>query len=286
MAEKTFKEKLEAEAENFAEIYMQFTKLVDELLETEQCSNVWDGSFNAPFDELGKQVEADAENAFNKSDPNYAVLSAIRSLRLDERSPFIGMSIREGRGLSVIDDAMELGVIDCNSVPQLQRIYSDVPDGPRISGITPDRSDPIFWRTMLEIFCRAYIGQPGRPAWGDDEYLQLAIDLNWICIEALNKNWDVEKARKHLNEDKAFRERYPSGSRLGAVGAKRITQLERWAGYSFGEDFVIRVCEDKIDLFRRWLSQRETMPSFSDQQLKKILKLLSTPLTDQDRAQQ
>ncbi|EKS29876.1 hypothetical protein [Afipia felis] len=277
MVDKPFKEKLEEEVENFQEIYEQFDRRLKDLFENEQCTNVWDGSFNAPFDELPGGGAAASSDELDEQDPNFAVLYTIRSLRLHELNFFTALKFQElSPDFAAISDAYELGVIDANDVPQLQRIFRTAAGNPLVQGVKTDRSDAIFWRTLLEIFCRAYVGKVGRPPWGDFEYLQLAIDLNWICHEKL-KSWDVSKAREYLNSNKDFRKGYPSSEDRNAVGARRIMQLEEWAKCKFGKNFLSTIIETKQDLVLKHIREMPAKTYFSDDALKQIMGSLRAP---------
>jgi hypothetical protein len=89
----------------------------------------------------------------------------------------------------------------------------------------PDHGDPIFWRALLEVFCRAFNAQQGRRPWTLEMTIELAFDMNEIRLTLPNRLWNKDAVQKVLRTKLPYTERYPARGSLAGVGEDRIQAI-------------------------------------------------------------
>lgn len=106
------------------------------------------------------------------------------------------------------------------------------------SRVTTD--DPIFWRTLLEIFCRTFDVGSGAPQfWSKRKYFELACDA--VLLREKLPKWSKSEAAQHLARNKPYSQKYVEPRAIsartertkarGSTGiARRLSELEEWIG--------------------------------------------------------
>jgi hypothetical protein len=268
MGNKSFRERIEEEISNFPAIYAEFVeahnRYVDRNME-EGLLNSWAHTFEVPFENSVKQHLAENPEALAKEFPSYSkhatVIATIQELRLHELR-LGAISYADPR----ITVALELGLLD---VDDLAPLYLLSEEEQRSLGMGPirraeaDRSDPFFWRTMLEIFCRAYIASRGRRPWPLTRKIDLAFDLDEIRQTLPNERWNKKAVLKVLRDKEPYKTKYPpsdSAAASAGVGEDRIQEITGWIG-PMDDGAMERLKTLHEDLFfkvsdKRWADQR------------------------------
>ena len=276
MSEKSLQKRLIDEADQFDVLYKQFEERHRAWVDAGNPADPWLSMFDIAFE---KSLEAN-EEIFKKitpdaSHPNYAVFTAIRKLGLHELR-VRGVTTSD----AAIHEAYKLGAVDLLDIQRLEKILNDPsPRPPIVKGHEVDRSDAIFWRTLLEIFCRSFTPARGRRPWTLQNYIHLALDLHEILQTKLKNSWDPSKALHILETQVPYKDRYKGGPANAAVGEDRIEKLEKWIG-PIDDRLTERVAARNPDAFLEVLAERNPKAERSDEGLKALVESLRTPTLD------
>jgi hypothetical protein len=201
MSDKTFRVRIKEEASDFASIYAGHLAAYKARL----AANVngtpgpWQSTFDIPFESSIKRYLAqhpEEKGDFKPSSMHDAVIDTIHELGLEElhlgaiKYSDFRITVALELGLLTVDDLAPLYVLPEKDQRSLEM-------GP-VTRNKPDRSDPFFWRTLLEIFCRAYIASRGRRPWTLTDKIDLAFDLDEIRREVFDGRWDKDAVLKVL----------------------------------------------------------------------------------------
>jgi hypothetical protein len=228
MSDKTFKQRVLEEAKAFAEIYEHFREDLEAWRnENGPMDNDWDHLFAVPLNGAEAKEPADRKAA-----------------RLEWKVPHKHDAVREAVdqlgdlmrvGPIVINDqrtstALEMGLLTPNDIaPSPKEGFVGVERLAR--RLKPEYDDPIFWRALLEILCRAFTASKGRPPWPVNKLIVLAFDLDAIRRDDPNKSWTISDFQKVLGTNKKYLNFCPkNASAADQVGVgeeliKRIVKL-------------------------------------------------------------
>jgi hypothetical protein len=119
------------------------------------------------------------------------VLDTVRRLRLNALR-LGGIATNDWR----VSRALNLGLLSVDDLEPLYSKSASYSDGKRIERPRVDGGDPFFWRTLLEVFCRAFLAETGRPKeWPAKRIVSLAFDL----VEIDHKYFkDSERSNRKL----------------------------------------------------------------------------------------
>jgi hypothetical protein len=199
MTDKTLKQRVHEEAVHFAEIYADFKQ---DLLERRgETQNGWEYLFDIPFGYVlpGETPKDKALGTLNIPVRYHAASKAVKQLGLDKLQ--LGpLSIKDLRVVA----ALEAGILTPDDIAP-PSIEDPVEYARMAARDTTDCTDPIFWRALLEVFCRALISTPGPRPWKLADYIELAFDLD--DIRRRSGAWDAKDAKNKLRE-RPYAERY------------------------------------------------------------------------------
>jgi hypothetical protein len=169
--------------------------------------------------ELGRSTDTQFEHTLEKIDLyldgslRKAALETVKSLKLNEHR-LGGISTNDGR----ISYALDEGILTMDDLEPFYRM--SVPDQLSKMGryvIRPrvDGTDPFFWRTLLEVFCRTYNAAAGRrEEWSTERYVSLAFDLVAIKEQFFKgTRWSNRAALNKLRITEPYRTKYLEGKR-------------------------------------------------------------------------
>ena len=221
MTEKTLRQRVKEEAVHFAEIYADFKEDLKEKSYQGVVESNWLHLFGVPFDGLLLYESAtdQARHALNLPHRHDAVLKAIQKLGVHK--------LRLG-ALVIGDDritpALEAGLLTPDDiVPPVSEPGGELERLAR--RLKPDHSDPIFYRTLLEIFCRAFVASSGPKPWTLPQWIELAIDLDEIRSGLRNARWNKDAALKVLQGSEPYVKKYPRSDNQAGVGEDRVQKI-------------------------------------------------------------
>jgi hypothetical protein len=181
MSNKSFRDRIREEVPEFPDIYAEFyedfkARAADGLVE-----NVWHHLFAVPFNgvELNESDEKDAARLKLKvKHKHQAVLEAINDLGLHELQ-LGALTFNNIEDYLKVSAVLDTGLLTPDDIVQ--------PSGKgfkQFDGLAQrkkaDPSDPFFWRSLLEILCRALVAKRGRKPWPLNRTIDLAFDLDEI----------------------------------------------------------------------------------------------------------
>lgn len=229
MSNKTFKERALDEAENFAEIYDYFRKDL-EAWQNEYSSAVedWQHLFAVPLNGAEPHEPADRKAA-----------------RLEWKLPHKHDAVR--KAVDQLGDLMRVGPIVSNDICvstalDMQFLSpNDVAPGPRdgqagvgrlADRLKPESDDPVFWRAVIEVLCRAFTASRGQPPWSLERMIELAFDMDDIRRRDPKKEWGVSDFHKALQQGEYIKiyRKNESAAQLASVGEDRIKQIIKIIG--------------------------------------------------------
>jgi hypothetical protein len=240
MGDKTFRDRIEEEVCDFAPIYASYlaaykARVEARHAENEQgCFSGWDHAFAIPFDSSTKRYLAEhpeEENDFKSSSMHDAVIATIHELGLEE----LRLGAISG-GDPRINLALDLGLLTVDDLAPLYVLPNEDQRSLGMGPITrakPERDDPFFYRTLLEIFCRAYIASRGRRPWPLARKIDLAFDLDDIRRTLPDKKWNKKAVLKILREKDPYKSKYPGSSSAtpkAGVGEDRVQEITDMIG--------------------------------------------------------
>lgn len=227
MTQDTVRARVEREAANFAALYDEFVRNHDDKIARDEASSPWLSLFEMPLRPLDNDGKGKAKSEL-QGKPYEAVVKTIRALKLHNLQ-LGSLSSTDGRLL----DLEDLGFSAENMAPQ----YTIPADQQQQMGLKPikrdylDYSDPFFWRTLVEIFCRVFTSaHHGATPWTQQKTVELALDMIEINETILAWKWNANKVRHRLRQA-PYRDRYPGPSdRIGGVGEDRIRTIVKLIG--------------------------------------------------------
>lgn len=227
MSDKTFKDRVKEEIDSFSEIYAQFKEDLQAKSDEHSIESNWLHLFDVPFEGSRKQpkVKTKDKPPFEAPNKHEAVLDAINELGV-HRLRLGALEIKDSR----ISAALELGLLAPDDiVPPSSEEQSDYD---RLAlRYTTDRGDPIFWRTLLEVLCRALMAPRGPRPWSQLKQIELAFDLDEIRRDLLpNARWDEDAAIRILNTEKRYASKYPGSRDMSGIGKDRVTKITSLIG--------------------------------------------------------
>lgn len=224
MPQDTLKNRISKEAAQFPEIYNYFKNQLEQT-QKRICDSELEGELLPEWAYLFEMPFRDGGMASPDSDVPYeAVVKTIRALGL-HRMRSGAVRTNDLRTLRVDDIEPEVLAAQYNLSESEQRKR----------GLTPikrdfvDYDDPIFWRTLIEVFCRAFVSSAhGVRPWPLKRRVSLAIDLIDIHNEKLKGRWSIKEACAIL-EKEPYGTRYEtassSESRQRSVGEDRVRSV-------------------------------------------------------------
>lgn len=181
----------------------------------------WLHLFGVPFNgfELNEQTNDRAKRELKVPHKHDAVRKAVSKLGVAELR-LGALEVKDTR----ISMALDMGLLTPDDV---------VPPSPHAPGdleklatrLRPNNDDPIFWRSLLEIFCRAFVATQGPDPWSLAQTIDLAFDLDEIRRTLPDGVWNGKMVREALRETERYRTKYPATSSAagqGGVGENRI----------------------------------------------------------------
>ncbi len=269
MPEKSLQTRLVEQSANFRELYMQFENAHATRVEAGYPANPWATAFDVPFEE---SLE-DRDVKIAHSEQHFYVIKTIRKLGLHK--------LRLGGVFTSNDDVrtlLQLRALDNRDAQSLENQYN-TDDQPKIvKGLEPDRSDAIFWRTLLEIFCRAFTPPRGRPRRsGLSDEIHLVFDLDEILREHLRGRWDEDKAIEKLTSVEPYRDRYAGGPSHSGISAARLKRIEDWIG-PFDDGMLERASNNNPDAFWEVLEERNLRIARTQTEIEALIETLRKPL--------
>lgn len=229
MSDKTFKQRVVEEAKQFAEIYEYFRDdLEARQREDGSVSNDWQHLFAVPLNGAEANEPADRKAArFEWKVPHKhdAVRKAVD--QLDELMRVGAIVTTDMR----ISTALDMGFLSPNDIAPGPDDGQAGVDG-LAQRLKPESDDPIFWRALLEVFCRAFTASRGRPPWSIKQIIDLAFDMDDIRRRNRTKELEVSDFCEALRQGE-YTEIYPkstSAAEQASVGEDRIRQVIKIIG--------------------------------------------------------
>jgi hypothetical protein len=234
MSDKTFKRRVLEEAKAFGEIYEQFREDLEAWRDQKgSTDNDWEHLFAVHLHGSEANEPADRKAARLKwkvPHKHDAVREAVDQLGdLMRVGPIV---IKDQR----ISTALDIGLLTPNDIaPSPKDGFVGIERLAR--RLKPEYDDPIFWRALLELFCRAFTASRGRSPWPLSKLIVLAFDLDAIRRDDPDKSWTVSDFQKVLGTNKKYLKFYPKNASAAdqvGVGEDRIKQIIQLIGMENG----------------------------------------------------
>jgi hypothetical protein len=222
----SFKQRVRVEARLFPKLYADFLEDYKSKSEEGVVQSVWLHLFGVPFNGfvLDEKPSDDARRSLKAPHKHDAVARVIHELGINELR-LGALEIKDTRVLAALESGLltedDLVPPSGNQPWEFERL---------VTRQKPDHSDPIFWRTLLEIFCRAFISSQGPGPWPLTKTIELAFDLDEIRRTLPNARWNADAARKALRKKPYITKYQGSNSKGGAVGEDRIRPITKLIG--------------------------------------------------------
>jgi hypothetical protein len=276
--QKTLRQRVDEEIPNFSKIYSSYVaahKAKEEERGAGSC-DPWLYAFDIPY-ESEPQVYATEIPQKDLSERHEAVVATVRAMRLDELR-LGGTLIKDER----IRKALDRGFLTLDDLAPLYTLPWKDQEARKIGPVIRfrlDRRDPFFWRTLLEVFCRAYAASSGPRGWSMTRKVDFAFDLDEIRRKLPNKKWHQRLALEMLRKEEPYKTKYPVASghkkaRAG-IGQRRIKEITDWIG-PMDDDALERLkmkCEavffEVAD--RRWEERRRSQEPRTLDEIERIL---------------
>lgn len=215
MSDKSFKERVLAQSANFQEIYADFVYRLGEDPEGERWNDVF--NIELPDGEIDDLAYEDKE-AFNEPNRNEAVIKTLIELGVHEE--WIGPLHTDRR----IQEAYTVGRLSRRELvpPEFDESLA------RRHNVTCN--DPIFWRTLLEILCRAFVASKGPRPWSLERTIELAFDMDEIRRSLRGGIWNEEEVLRTLSNREPYASKYPRTTHQAGVGQNRLREIVRDIG--------------------------------------------------------
>ncbi|NGX99247.1 MAG: hypothetical protein G4V63_29835 [Candidatus Afipia apatlaquensis] len=244
---RTFQQRLDDEMQNFQVIYKQISASI-EVPESRNEDTIvpseWARAFDIDIEALRSRTMPNGDVQQPQEVAKKSAYSKGRRKSLEERfhrpREFTSDAVR-----SVIknyDFGRPRRALNMNKIPaEIRMVEGFLETEPPSDAWLPfDRDDPVFWRTLLEIFCRTFDVENSTPEfWTKRKYFELACDA-FFLRQALPK-WSKAAAATHLAKTKPYSKNYVDqranmareerSKARGAAGiARRLAELEDWIG--------------------------------------------------------
>lgn len=221
MSDKSFKTRVKEEAESFDEIYARFQSDLITKRDEGLVENSWVHLFAVPFGDSLTYEKPKAEDLerLNVRHKHYAARKAVEELGLHKRR--LGMlEIKDEH----IGAALDLGLLTPEAVAPPSGAGPSSIEG-LVSRYKVSHDDPVFWRTLLEILCRAFVALPGRPGWTLFRYIDLAFDLDEIRRDLPGARWNKDDVLKALKTREPYKTKYKGTYQYAGVGEDRVQKI-------------------------------------------------------------
>ena len=253
---RTFQQRLDDEMKDFAIVYQQIAR---SLTNSEAAFDPdaivpgeWARAFDIDFEPLRAQESPGKPHIKNKNAETSAAKAQTTTRSTGNRK---SLEERFHRPTEVTRQAIRAVIehyelhnfrprrlLDLGKIPTdahlAEGLLAKEPPANAWSRVTTD--DPIFWRTLLEIFCRTFDVGSGAPQfWSKRKYFELACDAA-LLREKLPK-WSKSEAAQHLARNKPYSQKYVDPRAIsaraernkvrGSAGIfRRLSELEEWIG--------------------------------------------------------
>lgn len=149
-----------------------------------------------------------------------------------------------------------------------------------------DRSDPLFWRTLLEIFCKCLVTGPGRSKyWTRKRIIELALDAEEVCL-SIGKD-TASAIALYMSKNEPYKSRFAEHNKKNGNGIRSALGRVKGIAGSFGQGFferlvkaephlVVEVIEERI-LASRVFEPRPTNDAM-DAKRDRVMAILSQPV--------
>jgi hypothetical protein len=244
MPEKNFRERLNDEMSRFAQIYEELQE--DYISKHEKPdgqpnhlllgvkADAWKWLFVTPIQV--SEPEVYGGNAL-RSDLRKALNDTVEQFKLNElRLAPLGTTSGQ------IWDDLKDNVLSRRDLEFLYKM--PIPDQISKAGyyVTREKvlgSDPFFWRTLLEIFCRVFTAKPNRPLeWLTRRKISLGCDL-WSIWQSHFKDGGFSNQKALVFLRRNYRKKYHDSGKW-KVGIKAVNDLMRKCG-PMDDDFLWRL---------------------------------------------
>lgn len=229
MSDKTFKQRVREEAENFRTIYEDFRDDYRAAKHEEQFQDDrWTYLFGVPFNgfELNAQPNDDAMRALKVPHRHDAVKAAIHELGIHDLR-LGGLEIHDIR----IATALDLGLATPNDlVPPSSKNPGEF--GQLVTRKKLEYDDPFLYRALLEVLCRALVASKGPTPWPLARTIHLACDMDMIRRKLPHKRWNKKAVLKALQSE-PLASKYPgsnSKNSQAGVGPDRVDEIVKLIG--------------------------------------------------------
>jgi hypothetical protein len=252
---RTFQQRLDDEMQDFSIVYQQIARSLTNPATLDEDTIVpseWERAFDIDFQSLrfqerpGRPCPGSGQAGPSATKIEKPASSSKRPKSLEQRfhqpTEITRQAIRAVIKHYQLYDFRPRRLLNMRKVPidirLAEGLLSSEPPIDAWSRVTTD--DPIFWRTLLEIFCRAFDAGGGAPEfWNKRKYFELACDA--VMIREKLSNWSKAEAAKFLSKNKPYSQKYvesrANNARIernkirGSAGiARRLSELEKWIG--------------------------------------------------------
>ncbi len=223
--QKTLRQRVDEEIPNFTRIYASYVAVYESKAKDSGPDDPWSYAFDIPYESEATLYPADP------SERHDVVVKTVCEMGLDE-CRLGGTIIKDDR----INKALDFGYL---TLEDLAPLYSLPLADQEVHKMGPmirfklDRRDPFFWRTLLELFCRAYNSR-GPSEWPLAKKIDFALDLHEIWQKKLDLTWRPGRVLEILRNDEPYKSKYPETGRgdkkRAGIGPDRIQDIIDWIG--------------------------------------------------------
>lgn len=229
MSDKTFKQRVFEEAASFAEIYEYFREDLEAWQhEHSSVGSDWQHLFAVPLNGTEAHEPADRKAA-----------------RIEWKVPHKHDAVR--KTADQLGELMRVGPIVTNddrisTALDMEFLFpNDIAPGSGngLAGVgnlahrlKPENDDPVFWRALMEVLCRAFTASKGQPPWSLQQMIELAFDMDDIRRGTPTKQLKVSDYHQALQDQDyiAIYSRNASATEHARVGKDRIKQVMKLIG--------------------------------------------------------
>jgi hypothetical protein len=250
MSDKTFKERVTERADTARAIYADFASVFTKNDGEQHWLDVFNVNF--PDGEVDNLIYH-TNHAFNEPGRNDAIIQTVLELGLHEL--LLGPLVYDER----IEHALTMGQLtEC----ELTLPNSEHPQR-RFVRHNVSCEDPVFWRTLLEILCRAFVAKKGPQAWTLEKTIDLAFDLDEIRRKLLKgATWNEEDVRNILKKREPYKSKYPGTTHQAGVGENRLQEIAKDIG-PMDDNALDRLKGKFPESFAKIQHQRELLEALS-----------------------
>jgi hypothetical protein len=271
--QKTLRQRVDEEIPNFSTIYASYVAAHKAKAQEGGAgpSDPWLYAFDIPYE---------SDPTFYPDDPSErpdAVVATVHAMALDKLR-LGGTLIKDER----IRKALDCGFLTLDDLAPLYSLPWKDQEARKMGPMTRfklDRKDPFFWRTLLEVFCRAYAASSGPRGWSITRKVDFAFDLDEIRRKLPNEKWHQRLALEMLRKEEPYKTKYPEApghkkTRAG-IGQRRVKEITDWIGPM--DDGALERLKMKSEAVffeiadRRWVERRRSHRPKTLDELEKIL---------------